>query len=252
MKTAILIDGGFIIQRFRKVWETKSYDGKRAARWVFAYALRHLHDRRVHPKNGDASEKRKSQNDAIHQLYRIFFYDCPPLEKKLHHPITKKSIDLSKSKEAQFRNQLHCELKRMRKVALRLGHLGGTEQWTFSPSALDDILKKKRTIDQIQEHEVFPSIRQKGVDMRIGVDIASLAFKKQIDQIVLIAGDSDFVPAAKLARREGIDFILDPLFSPKIDERLNEHIDGVMSKLTQKEKETLLTKMHKPRQPIAS
>ncbi len=28
----------------------------------------------------------------------------------------------------------------------------------------------------------------------------------QIDQIILIAGDSDFVPAAKLARREGIDF----------------------------------------------
>ncbi len=47
--------------------------------------------------------------------------------------------------------------------------------------------------------------------MRIGLDIASLAYKKQIDQIILIAGDSDFVPAAKLARREGIDFILDPM-----------------------------------------
>ncbi|WP_255251341.1 NYN domain-containing protein [Pseudomonas indica] len=46
--------------------------------------------------------------------------------------------------------------------------------------------------------------------MRIGVDVASLSFKKQVDQIVLIAGDADFVPAAKMARREGIDFILDP------------------------------------------
>ncbi|WP_373995374.1 hypothetical protein [Escherichia coli] len=29
--------------------------------------------------------------------------------------------------------------------------------------------------------------------------------------MVLVAGDSDFVPAAKHARIKGIDFILDPL-----------------------------------------
>ena len=46
--------------------------------------------------------------------------------------------------------------------------------------------------------------------------------------IVLIAGDSDFVPAAKLARREGIDFILDPMWNP-IHPSLNEHIDGLRS-----------------------
>ena len=62
--------------------------------------------------------------------------------------------------------------------------------------------------------------------MKIGIDIASLAFKKQVERIVLIAGDSDFVPAAKLARREGIDFILDPLHSP-IKPDLFEHIDGL-------------------------
>ena len=54
-------------------------------------------------------------------------------------------------------------------------------------------------------------MKQKGVDMNIGLDIASLAYKKQGDQIVSIAGDSDFVPAAKLARRESIDFILNPM-----------------------------------------
>ena len=69
---------------------------------------------------------------------------------------------------------------------------------------------------------------QKGVDMRIGLDIASLSFKRQVDQIVLVAGDSDFVPAAKLARREGIDFILDPLWSV-IHASLHEHVDGVRS-----------------------
>ena len=42
---------------------------------------------------------------------------------------------------------------------------------------------------------------------------------------MLISGDSDFVPAAKLACREGIDFILDPLFNP-IKPDLFEHIYG--------------------------
>ena len=40
------------------------------------------------------------------------------------------------------------------------------------------------------------------------------------------SGDSDFVSAAKLARREGIDFILDPLGAP-IKPDLFEHIDGL-------------------------
>lgn len=76
--------------------------------------------------------------------------------------------------------------------------------------------------------------QQKGVDMRIGIDISSLAFKKQVDQIILIAGDSDFVPAAKLARREGIDFILDPMWAD-IKEDLFEHIDGLRSQWKKKD-----------------
>lgn len=66
--------------------------------------------------------------------------------------------------------------------------------------------------------------------MKIGVDIASLAYKKQVDQIILISGDSDFVPAAKLARREGIDFILDPMRT-HIKDDLFEHIDGLQTRL---------------------
>ena len=60
------------------------------------------------------------------------------------------------------------------------------------------------------------------------LDIASLAYKGQINQLVLISGDSDFVPAAKLARREGIDFVLDPMWST-IRPDLHEHIDGLKS-----------------------
>ena len=72
------------------------------------------------------------------------------------------------------------------------------------------------------------NVIQKGVDMRIGLDISSMAFKKQVNQMILIAGDSDFVPAAKQARREGIDFILDPMGN-HLPEDLYEHIDGICS-----------------------
>ena len=69
--------------------------------------------------------------------------------------------------------------------------------------------------------------------MRIGLDIASVTLKKQVDKIVLISGDSDFVPASKLARREGIDFVLDPM-GQNIAEDLFEHIDGLRSAYTQR------------------
>ena len=64
--------------------------------------------------------------------------------------------------------------------------------------------------------------------MCIGLDIASMAYKHQVTQIVLIAGDSDFVPATKHTRREGIDFILDPMWQG-IRPELNEHVDGLHS-----------------------
>lgn len=62
--------------------------------------------------------------------------------------------------------------------------------------------------------------------MKIGVDITSLALKKFVDTTLLFSGDSDFVPAAKLARREGVDFILDPM-NANIEPQLFEHIDGL-------------------------
>ena len=63
--------------------------------------------------------------------------------------------------------------------------------------------------------------------MRIGLDIASLTLKKLASIIVLVSGDSDFVPAARLARREGATVILDPL-RQKVSPDLWEHVDNVV------------------------
>jgi uncharacterized LabA/DUF88 family protein len=91
-----------------------------------------------------------------------------------------------------------------------------------------ELLEFIATVRDISEHDVSFGLRQKGVDMRIGLDIASMTLKRQVDTLILVTGDSDFVPAAKLARREGVEFLLDPLWQQVSDE-LSEHVDGVVS-----------------------
>jgi uncharacterized LabA/DUF88 family protein len=91
-----------------------------------------------------------------------------------------------------------------------------------------ELLEVIAALPKISEHDVNFGLRQKGVDMRIGLDIASMTLKRQVDTLILVTGDSDFVPAAKLARREGVEFLLDPLWQ-QVSDDLNEHVDGVVS-----------------------
>ena len=79
----------------------------------------------------------------------------------------------------------------------------------------------------ITSDKLVPNVHQKGVDMRVGLDIASLTLKKQIEVIVLVTGDSDFVPAMKFARREGAQLFLVTLGHKVVDE-MREHADLVL------------------------
>ena len=213
MPSAILIDGGFLLRRFRSCYPKKDRDDPQiVAKTVFELALSHLEEK----------------NQTRHDLYRIFFYDCPPLLKLAHRPVTRKAVDFSKTPQAIFRLALHDELRKLRKVALRLGHLMDHAEWKLKEGKLKQLLGGTLRFEDLTDLDFEYEAAQKGVDMRIGLDIASLSFKKQVDQIVLVAGDSDFVPAAKLARREGIDFILDPMWHT-IHASLHEHVDGVRS-----------------------
>jgi uncharacterized LabA/DUF88 family protein len=174
------------------------------------------------------------QRDGTRQLYRIFFYDCPPLSKKVHYPLTGRAIDFSKTPTAAWRLAFHEELRKLRKVALRLGYLNERSgHWEILADKTKDLLAKRIVVGDLTEQDVQYRVQQKGVDMRIGLDIASIAYKRQVDQIILVAGDSDFVPAAKLARREGIDFLLDPMWAT-IRPDLYEHVDGLRSVIQRK------------------
>ena len=76
--------------------------------------------------------------------------------------------------------------------------------------------------------DLKPNIRQKGVDMRIGLDIASLTLKHQVEIIVLVTGDSDFVPAMKFARREGSQLYLVTM-GHGVRESMYEHADLLLA-----------------------
>lgn len=211
-KTAIMIDGGFYRKRAKHLWGEKTAEEQ--AKELEAYCQTHL-----------------SQKDRgiVRQLYRIFYYDCAPAGRKsVYHPLMKKNVDLDKSDTYTWATAFLEELKRRRKFALRLGELSEHMYYNLRPDVTKKLLAGKIKLEDLEEKDFVFVAPQKGVDMRIGIDIASVTYKRQVDQIILIAGDSDFVPAAKMARREGIDFILDPMWAD-IRPNLFEHIDGLSS-----------------------
>lgn len=193
LKTAILVDGGFYRRRAQSVFGDKTAE-ERAVE-LTNYCKRHLN---THGEDND--------------LYRIFYYDCAPSKKRIYHPFLKQQVDLGKTDLFEWTTTFLNELKKKRKFAIRLGKLAEEQaHYTIRPEVVKKLCNGKLNFTDLQEKDFCLEIDQKGVDMKIGLDIASMAYKQQVDQIVLISGDSDFVSAAKLARREGIDFILDPL-----------------------------------------
>lgn len=210
-KTAILVDGGFYRRKAQSLWGEK-----RAAERVkelIDYCYRHLYGKR-----------------ETAELYRIFYYDCPPMETSVYHPFTKQNVDFRHTELYTWMTEFLETLTFKRKVALRLGELSDTQaHYNIYPQVLKKLCKDKIKFEDLTENDFKLYVDQKGVDMKIGVDIASMSYKKQVDRIVLISGDSDFVPAAKLARREGIDFVLDPMGN-NIKKNLQEHVDGVYSR----------------------
>ena len=208
LKTAILVDGGFYRRRAQSVFGDKTAE-ERAVE-LTNYCKRHLN---THGEDND--------------LYRIFYYDCAPSKKRIYHPFLKQQVDLGKTDLFEWTTTFLNELKKKRKFAIRLGKLAEEQaHYTIRPEVVKKLCNGKLNFTDLQEKDFCLEIYQKGVDMKIGLDIASMAYKQQVDQIVLISGDSDFVSAAKLARREGIDFILDPL-GAAIKPDLFEHIDGL-------------------------
>ena len=109
-----------------------------------------------------------------------------------------------------MKNKYLDTLCSMDRFALRLGELSFTG-WK------QDIYSK----------QMKPDFKQKSVDMKFGLDMATMATKRSVDKIVLIAGDSDFIAPIKFARKEGLLIYLYPLGNP-IKQSLRGHCDYVL------------------------
>jgi len=226
LKTAILVDGSFFVQRanfFRRKYFASQADFT-AVHYVEilqGVIKRHL-----------ASDTNRTQHS--HYLYRTFYYDSAPLDLSIHLPLVapgesnKRIEHFANRPENKCRLELLELLRSQRKVALRLGVIKHHKRWKIKDKTIREMLDRNLSVDDLTNEHFYFESQQKGVDIKLGLDIASLSYEKLVDQIVLIAGDSDFVPASKLARMKGIDFVLDCLRN-NIDPSLTEHIDGLNS-----------------------
>ena len=220
-KSAILIDGGYFLKRLPVVRPDVDPTDPEAV----AGAVRRLV--RSHLEQLNNAYKVPS---AFQLLYRTFYYDARPYDRKAHTPVSNRPIDYARTAQANFRERLFDVLRGSRNLAVRLGDVrkDSHRSWILSAGPQRELLAGRLAVEDLADDDFVPALRQKGVDMRIGLDIASLTFKRQAEIIILVSGDADFVPAAKLARREGVQFVLDPLWQD-IPSDLHEHIDGLTS-----------------------
>jgi len=178
---AILIDAGFLKRKLG------SQENPATAEKIIGFA------------------ERLKQHDSLQNmfLHRIYYYDSPPLTERVKVPLSTERMNFATTPLAKNNSALLQKLSHAPYFALRLGEVA-FRGWKLNQK----ILNVNDETLTICKDDFSPNITQKGVDMRIGLDIASLTLKKQAQVIVLVTGDSDFVPAMKFARREGAQLFL--------------------------------------------
>lgn len=212
-KVAIMVDGGFYRVRANQLFGARDKSPSAWADELEGYCRKH-------------AEKSASEG---HPLYRIFYYDCQPVVQSVYHPLRKETVDLSKSPTFKRNTEFFEELKKRSRFAIRRGMLSaGNCCYLIKPTVQKAILRGNFKIENLSDRDIRLDVGQKGVDMRLGLDLVSLALKRIVDQVVLVTGDSDFVPAIKMARREGVEIVLDSM-GMHIADDLREHVDDVLT-----------------------
>ena len=129
-------------------------------------------------------------------IHRILYYDCPPYEGEATLPVlgTKKAFTGSDK-------WLH-ELSRKDLFAIRTGVL------KFRGFVLKQSKIPYTPTAPLMDSDFEAKFEQKGVDMRIGLDMATLSANRSVDLIALVTNDTDCIPAMKHARRAGLQVAL--------------------------------------------
>lgn len=140
--------------------------------------------------------------DQSEYLFRIFYYDSPQYRGKAYLPVSGNQTNFSSS------DKWLSDLAKLERFAVRRGTLGfrgwKPKKVPIAAGALTDA-------------DFTPIFEQKGVDMRIGLDIATFAERQSVERILLVSGDTDMIPAMKQARKTGIEVGLIQLPKPTRD-----------------------------------
>ena len=191
-KVSILFDGDFFTKKFEEL--NKKFPTATDVQNEVAKIM--------------AEMARKTNGETQDIVFRVYYYDCRPFGEKVKDHTGKTDVDFSKSKLSIKKMHYLNDVCRLDKFAVRLGELSfdGWKQDLHNP-------KKWK-----------PDFKQKGVDMKVGLDMALMALKHTSDKIVLVAGDSDFIAPIKFVRKEGILVYLYSM-GHKVKSRLIEHCD---------------------------
>ena len=154
----------------------------------------------------------KTNGETKDILFRVYYYDCKPFDETVKDSTGKNDYDFSKSKIYKRQTAYLNDLRKLDKFAVRLGELS-FDGW--KP-------------DLHNQQKMKPDFKQKGVDMKVGLDMALMALKHLVDKVVLVAGDSDFVAPMKFVSKEGLQVYLYSM-GHKVKFRLIEHCDFKLS-----------------------
>lgn len=163
-------------------------------------------------------------------LYRIFYYTADPLTETIVNPLnTDKRKNYSLTTQYEQNIRLIEKLENTPNVAVRRGRLVH-RGWTLKRRIENNLLQQAQNVEHGLMHtaefdHIEPNITQKGVDMMIGIDMTSLALKRLVSNVVIVSGDSDLVPAMKLARTEGLRVALVKFKHSTVQKDLAIHTD---------------------------
>lgn len=131
--------------------------------------------------------------DGNETLLRALYYDCAPYNGKVKKPVSGEELEF-KGSDSWLNDLAQRNLFAVRQGVLKFRG--------FKPKKIP-VKNRDLTDDDFK-----PDFEQKGVDMRIGLDIANFAHEKSVDRIILVSGDTDCIPAMKHARIAGLQIVL--------------------------------------------
>jgi len=129
-------------------------------------------------------------------IHRIMYYDCAPFTGATILPVSGSTKTFTGS-DAWLKELSYKDLFSVRLGVLKFrGYVINKNKVPYTPG------------QPLTDADFHPEFEQKGVDMRIGIDMASISHNRSADLIALATNDTDCIPAMKYARRAGLQVAL--------------------------------------------